>query len=207
MGLFNGVKLTIKQKARLHQSLPDILSIYDIAELWTENLDDRKLYLDAIHRGFMLDWNDWEYQLITTPSRDGMIMLGNQQYIDIFISYLDFLNWLISYNEDFPKDCLLAIWWKDKTFNEIRDPIEGSQSGSPENEQGKQERRTKNQQRDEDFKLYIYGKEMGFDIHKLKKIEIQKELEARNRCLWAFDFDGWCTYTQLYTGKPGRKPN
>ncbi|MGZ8136630.1 MAG: hypothetical protein ACXW1W_06305 [Methylococcaceae bacterium] len=209
MGLFDGVGLTIKQKARLNQPLPDVLSIYDIAELWTENLDDRKLYLEAIHLGFMVDWNDWKYQLMAFPIRNEMILHGNQGYIDIFISCLDFCNWLISYDEDLPKDCLLSNWWKDKSFDETYVAAEGarSQPQKPVNGADNQKRRTRNQQRDEDFKKYLEKKneDAGFDIHTLKKREIQKELETRNSNLWSFDFNGWCKYTELYTGKPGRK--
>lgn len=200
MALFEGFQLTIKQKAQLNQPLPDVLSIYDIAELWSNDPDIQKLYLDRLETGFLLDWHDWEYKEMASPNREGMLFYGNQRYIDIFISYLQFRDWLISYDEELPKDCLLANWWKNKSFDQTND----SKGNSPSDKPNKK-RRTRNEQRDEDFEKYLQEKGTDFDIHKLKKSEIQKELMAKNQSLWAFNFDGWCRHTKLYSGKQGRK--
>lgn len=201
MALFDGVRLTIKQKAQLNQPLPDVLSIYDIAELWSDDPDLQKLYLNRLEIGFMVDWNDWEYKEMASPSREGMLLYENQKYLDIFISYVQFRDWLISYDEELPKDCLLANWWKNKSFDQANDPTESSQSESSVNKK----RKLKHEQRDEDFKEYLKEKGTDFDINKLKKSEIQEDLKSRNKNLWTFDFDGWCKYTKLYSGKRGRK--
>ncbi len=72
----------------------------------------------------------------------------------------------------------------------------------PSIEQTKPIKKTKNEQRDDDFKQW--ENEEKPDLESMTKDQVQGELIKRNPHLWCFGFDGWIKDTELYKGKAGR---
>ena len=71
----------------------------------------------------------------------------------------------------------------------------------------KTEDQSKNQQRDEDYKIWLeeISTSSNSDIDVMTKADIQAALILRNRTLWTSGFNDWVKYTGLYAGKRGRK--
>jgi hypothetical protein len=69
-------------------------------------------------------------------------------------------------------------------------------------EQTKPIKKTKNEQRDDDYIQWV--NEEKPDLESMTKDQIQQELIKRDSHLWCSGFDGWIKYTKLYKGKTGR---
>jgi hypothetical protein len=72
----------------------------------------------------------------------------------------------------------------------------------PSIEQIKPIKKTKNEQRDDDFKQW--ENEEKPDLESMTKDQVEGELIKRDSYLWGFGFDGWIKYTKLYKGNAGR---
>ncbi|MBV5301291.1 MAG: hypothetical protein J0649_05845 [Methylococcales bacterium] len=69
-------------------------------------------------------------------------------------------------------------------------------------EQTKPIKKTKNEQRDDDFIQWV--NEEKPDLESMTKNQVQGELIKRNPHLWRSGFEGWIKYTELYKGNAGR---
>lgn len=112
MSIFDYTSLTPKQAAKFDQPLPDVLSFYDIVELWTDDEEKRQVYLDLMWRAAIFDFGDrWKLVDSEQPTRSNMLEGSNGTYRDIFLSCLDFCKWVLDNEKELPSNCLLEKWW------------------------------------------------------------------------------------------------
>lgn len=110
MGIFDGVSLTNKEKAERGLSLPEKMSIYDIAHLWSDDKRDIEIYMEAMHSAFKNGLLAGE-EYIEDPYWDNLPTINPYQlYIDVEVNRSDFNSWLTENGEVLPEDCLLTSW-------------------------------------------------------------------------------------------------
>ena len=109
MGIFDNIYLTDKEKIKRNISLSDVLSIYDIAELWSDDKREKGIYMEAMYNGFkQTDLKGQECK----KDNGGMVIISPYTiYQEIKVNKKDFKLWLESNKEVLPEDCLLINWW------------------------------------------------------------------------------------------------
>ncbi|MCK5662110.1 MAG: hypothetical protein KAI17_01420, partial [Thiotrichaceae bacterium] len=109
-GIYDSVRLTNKEKIERNIPLSDVMSIYNIAMLWSDDKRKRKIHMDAIYLAFYK--GELKGVQLERPPNCEARFYG--AFMDIEIHKNDFKSWLESNNEVLPNDCLLVHWWEDE---------------------------------------------------------------------------------------------
>ena len=108
-GVYDGVSLTNKEKIERNISLPDVLNIYDIAQLHCSDERERKIFMDVIYLAF--HYGKLEGVQNERPSNCEARFYGVFMNVDIYKS--DFKSWFYSNDIALPKESLLLNWWAE----------------------------------------------------------------------------------------------
>jgi len=108
MGILDGVYLTHKEKIERNIPLPDILNIYEIAQLWSNDKREQNIYMEAIYKAF--GRGDLKGMQREKDNDEMVIISPYMLYYDVEINKDDFKAWLDSENELLKTNCLLSGW-------------------------------------------------------------------------------------------------
>jgi hypothetical protein len=175
--------LSLGDKAR-YKVLPDILTIMQIACLWSNSTQEmiflKRILRDAVISGELfcnqieLDGYIPNTEICMNFKEDIFICVDIQPiHKNDFKKYIDANNWNLT-------ESLLNNW-----FDDIKT--------------------SKYKIRDDDFKAWI--NEKNPNIETMTKANIQNELIKRNSQLWTSGFSHWWKQQNIYKGQSGRKKN